>query len=87
MAKGIKTGGRTQGTPNKLTAEVKETIKNIVENEINGLETRLNTLETKERIEFLIKLLPYVLPKEPETSIYKEENNEIPKVNVILQKN
>lgn len=26
MAKGIKTGGRTKGTPNKLTASVKEAI-------------------------------------------------------------
>jgi hypothetical protein len=31
MAAGFKTGGRQKGTPNKITAEVKEKIQSVVE--------------------------------------------------------
>jgi len=30
MAKGTKTGGRTKGTPNKLTTELRASLKNIL---------------------------------------------------------
>lgn len=63
MAKRKKTGGREPGTPNRLTNELRTSLKNIVFNEFSELETRLNALETKDRIELLTKLLPYVLPK------------------------
>lgn len=32
MAKGVKTGGRVAGTPNKVTAELKETILKALDN-------------------------------------------------------
>jgi hypothetical protein len=37
MAKGIKTGGRVAGTPNKVTAELKETILNALDG-VGGVE-------------------------------------------------
>jgi vacuolar-type H+-ATPase subunit E/Vma4 len=63
MAIGIKTGGREKGTPNKLTKELRENLKNIIDNELNNLSDNLAQLDTKERLEILIKFLPYVLPK------------------------
>lgn len=63
MAKGFKTGGRKVGTPNKTTKEIREVLKNIINNEIANIETSLNELTPKERIEYLIKLIPFVLPK------------------------
>jgi len=63
MAKGIKTGGRQKGTANKLTGTVKEMIGQLVAKEIENLPTVLNKLEPKEKAEFIIKLLPYILPK------------------------
>ena len=68
MAKGIKTGGREAGTPNKLTRELRAVLKNVLHDEINLLPDHLKRLEPKDRIELLIKLLPYTLPKvEPES--------------------
>ncbi|MEX0595678.1 MAG: hypothetical protein WD512_04190 [Candidatus Paceibacterota bacterium] len=61
-----KYGGRKKGTPNKLTSELRHVLKDIVSNELNELSTNLKALEAKERIEILIKLLPYALPKEIE---------------------
>lgn len=61
--KGIKTGGRQAGTPNKLTTEVRQTLKDIFNNELEALPTHLKTLPPQARIDFLIKIAPYVLPK------------------------
>tara|TARA_B100000287_G_C20255767_1_gene631935 strand:- start:201 stop:440 length:240 start_codon:yes stop_codon:yes gene_type:complete len=61
--KGIKTGGRTKGTPNKITNEIRKKLKNIVDNELDILEESIKHLDSKERLEILIKLIPYVVPK------------------------
>ena len=63
MAKGIKTGGREIGTPNKTTSELRKTLKHIVDDELQILQDNINELKPKERIDLLIKLLPYVMPK------------------------
>lgn len=63
MAKGTKTGGRVNGTPNKLTAELKSILKNVIEKEIRAIPKQLKALEPKDRLDIVIKLLPYVLPK------------------------
>lgn len=68
MAKGIKTGGRLPGTPNKLTKELRAALKNILHQEIELLPDHFNKLEPKDRLELLVKLLPFALPKvEPES--------------------
>ncbi|MFB6306417.1 MAG: hypothetical protein ABEH43_05430 [Flavobacteriales bacterium] len=63
MAKGKKTGGREKGTPNKLTKELRATLKNALDGELEKLPEHLEKLEPKERVELLIKLMPYVVPK------------------------
>lgn len=63
MAAGHKTGGRQEGTPNKLTAEFKAILKDIMTKELEQLPSRLDKLNDKERIEFLLRLMPYVMPK------------------------
>ena len=60
---GQKTGGRQAGTPNKLTTEVRQTLKDIFSNELEHLPAHLKTLAPQARIDFLIKIAPYVLPK------------------------
>ena len=73
MAKGIKTGGRTAGTVNKTTAETKELLQKIVSNELDNIQGILNKLEPKERIDAVIKLLPYIVPKQSEIAIENKE--------------
>ena len=72
-----KTGGRELGTPNKITSEVKEVLKKIIENQLETLEEDLKTLSTKDRLEILVKLLPYIIPKE-ETVTHQFEQVEQP---------
>ena len=74
MAKGLKTGGRQKGTPNKLTKELRSLLKDILYDELVNIEDRLNDLETKERIELVIKLMPFVFPK---VSMVSSTENEL----------
>lgn len=63
MAKGYKTGGRNKGTPNKLTSEMRASLKTVISDEMEKLPSLLSELEPKVRIELVIRLLPYVFPK------------------------
>lgn len=69
MATGIKTGGRTKGVVNKTTAETKEILQKIVSNELDNISTLLEKLEPKERIDAVIKMLPYIVPKQQEVEL------------------
>ena len=60
---GQKFGGRQAGTPNRLTTETREVLKQALQKEIDLLEVHLNSLQPKDRLELLTKLLPFVLPK------------------------
>ena len=64
-SKRVKSGGRVKGTPNILTHELRETLKHFISNEIENLskEDVLSKLTYSERLVFLTKILPYVLPK------------------------
>ena len=60
---GIKYGGREKGTPNRMTKELRTVLKDILYQELEQIQERLDTLKPKERIDLLIKLMPYALPK------------------------
>lgn len=63
MAKGLKTGGRETGTPNRLTSEIRTVLKDMLFNELQSLPDRLDKLPDKNRIEILLRLMPFVCPK------------------------
>lgn len=60
---GKKTGGRVAGTPNKVTSELRKTLKGIVAGELESLPGTLGELPPRERLDLLIKLLPFCMPK------------------------
>jgi hypothetical protein len=63
MAIGIKTGGRTAGTENKTTKEIRAVLKEVINNELLNIESLLCELQPKERLDLVIKLMPFVMPK------------------------
>ena len=64
----VKYGGRKKGTPNRLTKEVRAVLKEVVFDEMSQIHLHFVKLDPKERIELLIKLMPYVCPKIQTTS-------------------
>jgi len=69
-AKGTqKTGGRQVGTPNKVTADLKERIKQFIESEFDGVVVDFKTLEPKDKIMLFERFLAYILPRQREATI------------------
>lgn len=61
-----KTGGKKKGTPNKTTAEIREILTGIIQNEIPHVEKALLSLRQDNEsayIDKVQKLMEYVLPK------------------------
>ena len=61
--------GRPKGVPNKMTADLKSRIAQIVENGFEAIESDLEALEAKDRVNAYLKLLEYLLPKQRESKI------------------
>ena len=69
---GKKFGGRKKGTPNKLTAEVKEKIKDLLDGAIDSID--LSKCTIAERIRLIEIGLRYTLPtmKQVENQLERE---------------
>lgn len=60
---GVKTGGRKAGTPNRVTRELRDTLKAVIGKELEQIAVTLEQLPARERLDVVIKLLPYCMPK------------------------
>ena len=58
---GNKYGGRTKGTPNKLTSEIKDKLSSIISEAIDSLE--IETMSKSERLKLIQLGLPYIVTK------------------------
>lgn len=56
-------GGRTAGTPNKISGTVKEWIQKVIDGKRQQFEDDLDDLEPGERVRVISNLLQYVTPK------------------------
>ena len=55
--------GRPKGTPNKITAELRVWISEVIDENREQMKADLKTLEPKERLQILERLIQYVIPK------------------------
>lgn len=55
--------GRPKGAVNRTTKQVREVIEGLIDMELDNVAELLKNLEAKDRLDFFIKLLPYVTPK------------------------
>lgn len=66
MATGHKTGGRKKGTANKVTKEIKEAYQQLINNNLDNLDTWIKDIAKDNPVkamELIIKLSDFVLPK------------------------
>ena len=70
---GKKFGGRKPGTANKLTLELRTLLKNVVHQELELLSDHLNKLDVPERLDLLIKLLHFTVPKVEQINYQEDE--------------
>ena len=64
--------GRPKGAVNRTTKELRQIVKNYIENELETVDDLLEKLTPKERLDILCKMLPYVMPKQLEVKEYEE---------------
>lgn len=55
--------GRPKGAANKVTKELRAILKTIIAAELETLPEQLKELEPKDRLDIIIKLMAYCLPK------------------------
>jgi len=57
-----KFGGRTKGTPNKTSAELRERFTLLLESNMDRIQSDLDTLEPKDRIRTLLEISKFIIP-------------------------
>ena len=77
--KGKKTGGRQKGTPNKTTTSLRDWFLQLINDNRAKIQKDFEELDGKERLQWLEKILPYLLPKvqnpvEVEGAVYTRDN-------------
>ena len=58
---GNKYGGRTKGTPNKLTSKIKDKLSGVISEAIDSLD--LETMSKAEKLRLIQLGLPYIITK------------------------
>tara|TARA_Y100001937_G_scaffold119049_1_gene174192 strand:+ start:1058 stop:1393 length:336 start_codon:yes stop_codon:yes gene_type:complete len=67
--------GRTYGTPNKITAEVRDKLQNLIDDLIKSLD--IHELDTNQKIKMLQLSLQYTLPR-LQAMVTKEVKEDVP---------
>ena len=68
---GKKYGGRTKGTPNKLTSEIKDKLSTIINEAIDSID--LENMSKAEKLKLIQLGLPYVMTKPQQEEPPQEE--------------
>lgn len=61
--KGNSLGGRTPGSKNKVTQKIRESFSDLINNNLEKLQSDLNEIEPKDRLRIIIDMASYVIPK------------------------
>src|SRR5690554_1259129 len=88
FAIGNKGGGRPKGSLNKATGELRQVVQDFLDNNIDKLQRDFDLLESKDRIDTIIKLLDFALPKLHRSTIQHTVNkDEITQITRIIIEN
>ena len=64
-----KTGGRAKGVQNHSTTNLKATIEGIVSRSFETIEEDLQSMDARDKVGFILKLIPYLIPTQKEQKI------------------
>ena len=70
---GKNNSGRPKGSVNKSSNEIRDTFQNLLNNNLEKIQDDLNELEPKDRIQMLLSLANYILPKLRSTEYIGEQ--------------
>lgn len=64
-----------KGTPNKITAEIREKFTLLLDNNLDRLQEDIDALEPSERIKILLQLSKFVIPSLRATEFTSNDDN------------
>jgi len=74
----FKYGGRKKGDTNKFTNEFRDLLRAFLQNEILDLPNTFSSIKSPEkRLELILKLLPFVVPKAQEITLEMLSDNKL----------
>ena len=68
---GKKYGGRTKGTPNKLSTEIKESLSLLISEAVSSLD--INAMSKSEKLKLIQLGLPYIVTKAQTEEVLEEQ--------------
>ena len=77
--------GRPKGKENKNTKEIREAFKNLIELNLEQMQSDLKKLEPKDRLKFIIDLSTFVVPKLKQTDLSIDNNKNFNPVTISFE--
>ena len=72
-----------KGTPNRATNEVRESLKSLLESNIENMQDDILSLDPKDRLKVLMELAKFVIPTLKATELTTKEDFKKIEVNII----
>jgi len=78
--------GRPKGAANKTTSEIRAAFQQLVSNNIDTLQTDLESMPPEKRVSYIIKLSEFILPKLSSMTIENQFEIEYKHLEALLSK-
>lgn len=79
-------GGRSKGTPNKVTNDIREWVESILSKNKRQIENDFSLVDPDSRLRFVEKLMAYVVPKKTAVTIEEQMAEEYRQLDALLSK-
>jgi len=83
--KRINRNGRTKGTPNKNTQELKQLLAQMLQGYLDELNTQSEQLTLRDKLNFSRYVLPYILPKLNNVTLTENQNSQFTPVEIDIK--
>jgi len=83
--KRINRNGRTKGTPNKNTQELKQLLAQMLQGYLDELNTQSDQLTLRDKLNFSRYVLPYLLPKLNNVTLTENQNSQFAPVEIDIR--
>jgi hypothetical protein len=83
--KRINRNGRTKGTPNKNTQELKQLLAQMLQGYLDELNTQSDQLTLRDKLNFSRYVLPYILPKLNNVTLTENQNAQFAPVEINIK--
>ena len=83
--KRINRNGRTKGTPNKNTQELKQLLAQMLQGYLDELNTQSDQLTLRDKLNFSRYVLPYLLPKLNNVTLTEKDNSQFKPVEIDIK--